>query len=122
MTHSEKLRALLITKQTECENRINKLKKKRKIINGISISLSFASIITSAIVAIPMPPLAITLISISSAVLIGINLKFKIENKSFEIKQLLDKLNKIKTKLEYVNSCNGNLTEQEYLEICKEFA
>jgi len=65
-------------------------------------------------------PLVISLLSIIGATVIGIDCKFKYQNKTFEKKQNIDILNKTQTKLEYVNSCNGNLTESEYLEIFKE--
>ena len=48
-------------------------------------------------------------------------MRFKFANKKLEIRQMIDKLNKIQLKLEYGNSCNGDLTEQEYQEIFKEF-
>lgn len=76
------------------------------------------SIMESSLV---LSPLIISTLSIISAVLIGIDCKFKFQNKTFEKKKLIEKLNKIQIKLEYVNSCNGDLTEQEYEEIFKEF-
>jgi len=66
-----------------------------------------------------LSPIAISILSIFSATLIGI--EFKFHNKTFEKKQLVDKLNKIYIKFEYINTCNGNLTEQEYIKIFKEF-
>jgi len=59
----------------------------------------------------------ISILSIISATLIGVDYKYKFQN---EI-QLIEKLTKIQNKVQYVNSCNGNLTEQEYIEIFKEF-
>ena len=57
----------------------------------------------------------------SSAILTGINLRFNFQDKTFELKKLIEKLNKIHSKLVYVISCNGNLTQTEYQEILKEF-
>ena len=67
------------------------------------------------------PTMAISILSICSVVLTGINLKFKFQDKNLEIKWLIDKLNKIRLKLEYINSCNGNLPEHEYQELFREY-
>ena len=122
MTNSEKLKALLEKKEIECNHKIKNLNKTWMIIKAISVTTSVLSILISAAIANTfLPPLAISILSVSSAVLIGINLRFKFDNKKQEIMQLIHKLNKIKNKLEYVNSCNGYLTEQEYQEIFSEF-
>ena len=47
--------------------------------------------------------------------------RFNFQNKKVEINNLIDKLHKIQAKLDYVVSCNGNLTQEEYQEILKEF-
>jgi len=123
MTHSDKLKDLLQNKETQCSYKIKKLKKKMTIIKWFSISISISTILILSIMAstLILSPIAISVLSIISATLVGIDCKFKFHNKSFEKKQLMDKLNKIQTKLEYINSCNGNLTEQQYQEIFKEF-
>ena len=122
MTNSTKLKELLEKKEIECNLKIKKLKKTYNIIKIISVSTSILSILISACIAITvLPPLATTLLSVFSGVLVGINMRFKFANKKLEIRQMIDKLNKIQLKLEYVNSKNGDLTEEEYNEIFKEF-
>ena len=80
------------------------------------------SIIIAAIVAsITLPPLAVSIMCVSSAILTGVNLRFNFQDKTHEIKNLIEKLNKIQAKLDYVISCNGNLTQTTYQEILKEF-
>jgi len=123
MPHSDKLKVLLENKESQCNLKIKKLKKRMKIIKTISISISVSTILILSIMAssLVLSPLVISILSIISATLIGIDCKFKFQNKTYEKKELINKLNKIQLKLEYVNSCNGNLTEQEYHEIFKEF-
>ena len=123
MSHSDKLKTLLQDKETLCCAKIKKIKKINKIISIFSAAISVTSIVILAILAssLILPPLAASVLPIVSAVLLGIDLKFKFQNKSSEKKRLIEKLNKIHNKLEYINSCNGGLTEEEYFEIFKEF-
>ncbi len=125
MPHSEKekLRALLESKESQCSAKIKKFKKRMKIMKIISVTISVSTIIILAIMAssLVLSPLVVSILSAVSASLLGIDLKFKFENQTGENKRLIDKLSKIQNKLEYVNSCNGDMTEQEYLDIFKEF-
>jgi Protein of unknown function (DUF4231) len=119
---SEKLKEFLHKKLDETSTKIVKLNRYKRIIQILSISTAVISITISAIVAsVTLPPLAISILCTSSAILTGVNLRFNFQNKTFELKQLIDKLNKIQLKLDYVVSCNGNLTPTEYQEILKEF-
>jgi len=123
MSNSEKLKVLLENKESQCTSKIKKLKKNMKIIKIVSISISVSTILILSIIgsSLVLSPLVISILSIISATLIGIDCKFKFQNKTFEKKELINKLNKIQVKLEYVNSCNGDLTEEQYQEIFKEF-
>jgi hypothetical protein len=94
-----------------------------KILYIVTVLLS---IITSAIVTVIstitiVPVIVITILSAFSAILTGISVRFNFHNKKAEIKSLIEKLYKIKFKLDYVISCNGNLTQTEYEEILKDF-
>jgi len=68
-----------------------------------------------------LSPAVISSLSIISAILVAIDFKFKFQNKKFEKKKLIEKLSTIQIKLEYVNSRNGNLTEEEYFKIFEDF-
>ena len=68
-----------------------------------------------------IPAIVITMLSAASAILTGISARFNFQNKKMEINNLIAKLNKIQSKLDYVISCNGNLTQAEYNEILKDF-
>jgi len=63
----------------------------------------------------------ITILSAKSAILTGVSARFNFQNKKMEISNLISRLNKIQSKLDYVISCNGDLTQNEYLEILREF-
>jgi hypothetical protein len=63
----------------------------------------------------------IPILSSLSAILTGIGVRFNFHDKKAEIKGLIEKLNRIKSKLEYVISCNGDLTRAEYEKILNNF-
>jgi uncharacterized membrane protein YoaK (UPF0700 family) len=119
---SEKLKKFLQRKLEETSHKIKKEKRKKRIIQILSTSTAVISIVISAIVAsLTLPPLAVSIMCASSAILIGVNLMFNFQDKTLELKNLIEKLNKIQSKLDYVISCNGNLTQTAYQEILKEF-
>src|SRR5271169_7137279 len=119
---TEKLRTYLERKLAETSLKIINEKRKKRIIQTLSILTAVISIVISAIVAsIALPPLAVSIMCVSSAILTGVNLRFNFQDKTHEIKKLIEKLNKIQAKLDYVISCNGNLTQAAYQAILKEF-
>ena len=123
MSQSEKLKSLLENIESQCNSKIKKLKRRMKNLKIISVSISVTTILILSILAstLVLNPLVISILSIIGAFLTAVDHRFKFQNKSFEKKQLIEKLTKIQNKLEYINSCNGNLTEQQYEEIFKEF-
>ena len=121
------MKTLYENKECECNLKIKKLRMVWKTIKTISITMSIFSILISASITTTfLPTMAIGILSICSVVLTGINLKFKFQDKNLEIRRLINKLNKIRLKLEYINyinyinSCNGNLSEHEYQELFRE--
>ena len=121
MSSSEKLKVLLRNKEILFQSKTKKIKNKIKIINVISISITTILILSIMASTLILAPTVISILSVISASLIGIDSKFKFQKKTFEKKEFIDKLNKIPIKLEYINSCNGNLTEEEYNKIFEEF-
>ena len=123
MSHSDKLKVLLNNKEIICAQKIKKLKRKMKIIKYFSVTITLSSIIILIIMAstVVLSPAVISSLSIISAILVAIDFKFKFQNKKFEKKKLIEKLSTIQIKLEYVNSRNGNLTEEEYFKIFEDF-
>ena len=61
------------------------------------------------------------MLSAGSAILTGVSLRFNFQNKKYEINLIIDRLNKIQSKLDYVISCNGDLTTAEYHQILNDF-
>ena len=122
---SEKIKSFLTTKQTECERVIIKYKKKYKIVKVVYYSLMTTSIIGSTVLSIvssyTVPPLVFGIISGSTAIIIAISLKFNIENMKIKLSKKIQDLSKIKDKLDYVITCNGNLSEDECNRILNDF-
>jgi tetrahydromethanopterin S-methyltransferase subunit G len=123
---SEKVKQYLERKLQDCRNELIKLKRKRKRIKILYVSTVVSSIIISTVVVsltgmVSMPIIVITGLSASSAILTRVSARFNFQNKKVEINNLIDRLNKIQSKLDYVISCNGDLTQKEYQEILREF-
>jgi len=119
---SERAREYLKTKLDECKFILKKMKRKRRIIKILGTSVVMASITICALVAsVALPPLAVSILSISSGILTGLTLTFNFKYKKYEITKLIEKLNQIRVKLDYVISCNGNLAIDEYKDILKDF-
>jgi len=110
---SEKVKQYLERKLQDCRNELIKLKRKRKRIKILYVSTVVSSIIISTVVVsltgmVFVPIIVITGLSASSAILTGVSARFNFQNKKVEINNLIDRLNKIQTKLDYVISCNGD--------------
>jgi uncharacterized protein YceK len=122
---SEKVKEYLNKKLIDCQQQLDKLKRKRKTIKLLYFATVLLSIITSAAVSVismtTVPLIVITVLSACSAILTGISARFNFHNKKAEIKGLIENLKKIKCKLDYVLSCNGTLAQDEYEQILKNF-
>ena len=122
---SEKVKEFLTRKLTESRQKVKKLKRKRTIYNILFITTAGSSIVISVVLAgistVTMPPVIVLILSISSGILTGISAKFGFQDKKEKLNKEILKLNKIQSKLDYVISCNGDLTQKEYQEILSEF-
>ena len=108
---SERAREYLKIKLAECKLILKKTKRKRRIIKILGTSIVISSITICAVVAsVVLPPLAVSVLSISSGILTGLTLTFNFKYKKYEITELIKKLNQIRIKLDYVISCNGNFS------------
>ena len=122
VTPSEKTELYLTKKLNEIEQKIKKVKKKKKILQIIEGVVILGSMSASVLIAsLAFPPIAVTSLSITSAILSGISMKFNLTGKGRKISKLMKKLNKLQIKLDYIISCNGDLTEAEYQAILKDF-
>jgi len=124
-TDTDKLKEFLDRKLIESQAKIKKLKSKRKISKSLYVTTTVSSIIISSVLAsismLTMPPMVITILAISSAVLTGIAAKFNFQDKTVELSKEIEKLDKIQSKFDYVISCNGNLLPETYQQIMSEF-
>jgi hypothetical protein len=122
---SDKVKTYLRRKLEECQKILTKQKKKRKKIKYLYITTILSSILVSGVVSVASmasaPVIIVPVLSSFSGILTAISSRFNFQNKKAEIKTLIDKLNKIQSKLDYVISCNGDLTADEYQQILKDF-
>src|SRR6266516_6850988 len=123
---SEKLKEYLVRKLNDCGNKIIKSKQKRNVVkslyySSIILSISLAGVMTILSTLTALPIFVIPVLSTTMGILTGLPAKFNFLNKKVEINNLIARLNKIQSKLDYVVSCNGNITQIEYQEILHEF-
>ena len=122
---SDKVKEYLERKLNESKIKTKKLKRKRKINKVLIIVTVGSSLIISAVIATAsvtiMPPIAITVLSIASMILTGVNARIIFQDRQVQITREIEKLNKIQGKLDYVVSCNGDITTEEYQQILNEF-
>ena len=127
--YSDKVKLFLCKKLQESEIKINKIKKNRKILKAlygtsvvVSVVLSTGVAAVTTLFGLPlMPTIIITIFSSTSAITTTLSTKFNLKGKKERLNIMIENLNKIRNKLDYVLSCNGNLTEAEYKTILKEF-
>src|SRR5215469_5802085 len=123
---SEKVKLFLNKKRELIQVKIKKLKRQRKLIKILYYSLVVSSVSLSTTIAsltgfVGVPAVVLTSLSTGSGILTALSAKFNLNDKKQEIAQLIEKLNKLNQRIDYVVSCNGDLTQQEYEQILKEF-
>ena len=119
---SEKTKLYLTKKLSDIEIKLKRSKKKKIIIQTIGSILIISSMTASILISsLAFPPLVVTSLSITSAIMSGLSIKMNFSGKSKKISKLLTKLNQLQIKLDYVVSCNGDLTEAEYQSILRDF-
>ena len=127
--YSDKVKLFLCKKLQESEIKINKIKKNRKILKAlygasvvVSVVLSTGVAAVTTLFGLPLiPTIIITIFSSTSAITTTLSTKFNLKGKKERLSIMIENLNKIRNKLDYVLSCNGDLTEEEYKTILKEF-
>ena len=121
---SDKVKSFLALKQSEYEKKIIKYKRKNKIIKVLYATSMIISITSSLVISTSMlgiPAIIITILGATGALSTSLSLKFNLKGTKTKIEKTIINLNKIKSKLEYIINCNGDLSEDEYLDILKEF-
>jgi len=111
------LKLFLEDKLEDCRALIKKRKKKYKIVKILYISLITLSIVGNSTVlvlsAVTVPPVVVLCISAMNAITTSVSIKFNLGDLESKISDNIKKLNIIKDKLDYVVSCNGNLSRDE---------
>ena len=122
---SEKVKQFLTKKLSHSQVKIKKLKRQRNIYKILFITTAGSSIVISVVLAsvssLTVPPIVIPILSITSGVLTGISAKFGFESKKERLNKEILKLNKIQNTLDYVISCNGDITKEKFQQILAEF-
>lgn len=125
-TLTNKAKEYLTRKLDESRIKITKLKRKRKVVkilyySSVTLSVTLSAIISALAGLSLLPIYIIPILSILSGILTALSAKFNLENKKIEINKVIQKLHKIQEKLDYVISCNGNFTENDFQQIISEF-
>ena len=104
----KKLKAFLGKKCIESQTKIKKLKHKRNITKCIYYITAISSIVISSVLAsksmLTIPPLVFTMLSVSSAILTGISIKFNFQDKTIMLNREIKKLDKIQSELDSTTS------------------
>src|SRR6267154_448507 len=124
---TNKAKKYLNRKHDESRNKIIKLKRKRKIIkilyySSIILSVSLSALISALAGLSLLPIYIIPILSILSGILTGLSAKFNLENKKIEINKVIQKIQKIQAKLDYVISCNGDFTNEDFKQTISEIS
>ena len=126
---SEKVKTFLNRKLVEKQLELRKIKRKRSIIKGlyagsviVSVVLSSSAAAIASIFGLPLAPtIIITCFTTTSAIATILSTKFKLKKKKEKLQAITEEKIKIKDRLDYVVSCNGDLSESELEKILKEF-
>src|SRR5437867_12522526 len=126
-TLTNKAKEYLTRKLDESKIRISKLKRKRKVLkilyySSVILSVTLSALISALAGLTLIPVYIIPFLSILSAILTGLSTKFNLENKKIELNKVIQKLHKIQEKLDYVISCNGNFTNEDFQQIISEIS
>ena len=119
--YSDKVKLFLSKKLQQSEIKINKIKKNRKLVKAlygtsvvVSVVLSTGVAAVTTLFGLPLiPTIIITIFSSTSAITTTLSTKFNLKGKKEHLNIMIENLNKIRNKLDYVLSCNVNLTEAE---------
>jgi len=121
----DNVKLFLENKMLECELLIKKRKKKYKTVKKLYYTLVTLSIFGNSTVlvlsAVTVPPAVVLILSAFNTITTSVSIQFNWGGSKTKISDNIRKLNNIKDKLEYVISCNGNLSKDESDAILYEF-
>ncbi len=121
---SQNLRTFLEKKLLKSQRKIKTLKRKRIIMKTLIISSACASILISVVLSgtatLGLGTIIVAVLTMMSGILTGVSLTFNFKNKKYKLEKELDTLFKLESTLDYVVSCNGDLTKEDYDKIMKD--
>ena len=122
---SQKVKDFLTRKLNESMSKIKNSKQRRKINKSFYYAIISLSTIISTVLAsissLEISPIVTSILNMTSAVLTAFSIRFNFENRNLILNKEIEKLETIKNKLDYVISCNGNLTDDEFKKIISDF-
>ena len=125
-SYSDKIKPFLERKLAEYTLKSRKLKKRRKFVKVLftsSILLSIScSTICATLASFLIMPLVISLLSATGALATALSLQFNLKGSKEELNKNIEVIDKIKSKIDYVISCNGDFTEADYDKILMELS
>ena len=120
----DKAKGFIEKQSHELERKIHALKTRRKAVKiafVISITTSIiCSTLCASLVGLDVPTILIFILSTTGALSTGLSTRFRLKRKQDELNRIIEKLERNKQKLDYVVSCNGNFSEQEFRKIIDE--
>lgn len=118
---SEKLKIFLEKRYIKSQKKIKKLKRRKLILRVLIISFAGASIVISVVLAgtasLMLAPIIVAILTIISGAFTSISLNFNLKSKETKLNNELNLLHALESKLDYIISCNGDLTENDYNKI-----
>lgn len=122
--YKEKIKQFLERQLSEYQVKIKKLKRKRKAVKVLFVSLIIVSVVSSTscatLAGFAMPIFVIPMLSGIAGLTTVLSVKFNLAGKKQELNETIDQLDKIKRQIDYIVSCNGNFSENEYKQLLLE--
>ena len=122
MEQNDRIRHYLENKFLQCKKKITIARRKRILMQLLSVTLVIGVIIGSILIPAAGFSTPIIAVAILASMIAGeISTRFKIDKKKHILNEMIKKLNILQEKLDYVRQINGDLTSSEYREIIKQF-
>ena len=122
MEQNDRIRNYLENKFLQCKKRITIARRKRILMQVLSVTLVIGVIVGSILIPAAGFSAPIIAVAILASMIAGeISTRFKIDKKKHILNEMIKELNLLQEKIDYVIQINGNLTSSEYRDIIKQF-
>jgi hypothetical protein len=119
-----KVSDFLKRKQSQCQARLEKVKKKRNIIKTVHYTTVVLSIGVTAMILCfltVLPTLAIGCLAFTATVLMSLSAKLNLESKQIEASNLITKLNNLENQMEIILCNEKEISLDEFKILLKDF-